>query len=183
MDKFLSKITPEWALRAGLGAMYIYSGIDIVRHPTAWYWAVRPLFKWFPASMRASLSQPEIMNRYLLLQGIIEFILAFILLAWFLPKFWARWAAFITTLEFAAILLLVPIDAITFRDIGLLGGASALWIILSQSVFTIPTEKYETKSLKRVEHHLGKTPLTALGQADEPTVETFEEFMGTQSKE
>ena len=109
MNKFLSKITPEWALRAGLGAMYVYSGIDIIRHPTAWYWAVRPLLKWFPASVQANLGQPEMLNRYLVFQGIVELVLAILLLAWFLPKFLARWSALITTLEFAAILLLIPI--------------------------------------------------------------------------
>ncbi len=164
MNKPLSKLSPEWSLRTGLGAMYLYSGIDIIRHPTAWHWAVKPLLKWFPTSAQVALSQPEAMNRYLLSQGIVELALAFILLAWFLPKFWARWVALITTLEFVAILLLIPIDAITFRDIGLLGGALALWVILSRNVFIIPAEKPEPESSER--------------QAGEPTVETFEEFMG-----
>lgn len=172
MNKFLLKITPEWALRAGLGAMYVYSGIDIIRHPTAWHWAVRPLLKWFPTSIQASFGLPEVMNRYLLSQGIVELVLAFILLAWFLPKFWVRWVALITTLEFAGILLLIPIDAITFRDIGLLGGGLALWLLLSRKVFIISAEKHEPDGSKRVEHHAPDV------KPDGPTVETFEEFMG-----
>ncbi len=66
MRNFLNKITPEWALRAGLGVMYVYSGIDIVRHPTAWYWAVRPLFRWMPTAMQLALNKPEVINKYLL---------------------------------------------------------------------------------------------------------------------
>ena len=173
--KFLQRISPEWSLRLGLGALYVYSGVDMIRYPTAWHWAVRPLLKWFPASTQAALGQPEIINRYLLSQGVVELVLAFILLAWFLPKFWARWAALITTLEFTAILLLVPIDAIIFRDIGLLGGSLALWIILSRDVFIIPAEKHEPEGSKRVEHHAPDV------KPGEPTVETFEEFMGTHS--
>src|SRR3989338_7019922 len=118
MNKFLSKLTPEWALRAVLGVMYLYSGIDIVRHPTAWYWAVRPIFKWFPAGMQASLTQPAFMKKFLVSQGIIELIFAIILLAWFLPKKYVKWVAGFTALEMAAILLLIPIDAVTFRDFG-----------------------------------------------------------------
>ena len=171
MNKLLLKLTPEWALRGGFGIMYVYSSVDIIRHPTSWYWAVRPLLKWFPASIQANLGQPEILNRYLVLQGIIELVLAFVLLAWFLPKFLAHWAAFITILEFAGILLLIPVDAITFRDIGLLGAALALWHLLEKDLFIIPDEKHEPKDSKRVAHH----PEVKSG---EPVVETFDQFMG-----
>ena len=172
MNKFLSRLTPEWSLRLGLGLMYVYSGIDILRHPTAWHWAVRPLLKWFPASIQATLSQSEVMNRYLLLQGIVELVLAVILLAWFLPKFWVSRAAFITILEFAGILLLIPVDAITFRDIGLLGAALALWHLLKKDVLITSVEKYAPEGLKRVVDHTDVKP-------GEPKVETFDEFMGT----
>lgn len=162
MNKLLQKITPEWALRAGLGIMYVYSGIDILRHPTAWHWAIRPLLKWFPTAMQTNLGRPEVMNQYLIFQGIGELILAFLLLAWFLPKYLARWAALITTLEFAAILLLVPIDAITFRDIGLLGAALTLYLILLRGKVEVLDEKHESDGEK---------------QAGQPLVETFDEYM------
>ena len=88
MNKIISKFSPEWALRVGLGAMYVYSGIDIIRHPTSWFWAVRPLLKWLPSSIQASSGISEVMTKYLIFQGIGELVLAFLILAWFLPKSW-----------------------------------------------------------------------------------------------
>lgn len=167
MPKFLSRLTPEWALRAGLGVMYAYSGVDLWRHPTAWYWAVRPLLGWFPASWQASLGTPEAMSRYLVGQGVGELILAAILLAWFTPKLLVRWAALLTTLEFAAILLLIPIDAITFRDFGLLGAGWALFLLLrggdenKSGLSTMPSRPVPAKKL-----------------GEGLVVETFDQFMG-----
>lgn len=178
MSKLLNKLTPEWALRIGLGAMYVYSGVDIIRHPTSWFWAVRPLFKWFPASMQASLGTPAVMTKYLIFQGIGELILALLLLGWFLPKYLVKWAALASVLEFAGILILIPIDAITFRDIGLLGAFVALWLMLMRGSFDIPSEQHEPGGLKRAEHHdkpaEPKKPIIP----GEPVVETFDEFMG-----
>lgn len=128
---FTRKINPQWPLRLGLGFMFLYSGLDIIRHPTAWYWALRPLIKLAPESLVATISNPAFLNKYLLFQGSAELILAFVFLAWFLPKNFAKWAAAIASLEMAAILIIVPIDAITFRDIGLLGAAFTLFVILS----------------------------------------------------
>src|SRR3989338_6891518 len=168
MNKFLSKLTPEWALRAGLGVMYLYSGIDIVRHPTAWFWAVRPIFKWFPTGMQTTLGQPAFMKKFLMSQGAIEIIFAVVLLAWFLPKKYAKWVAALTTLEMATILLIIPIDAVTFRDFGLLGGGLALFLILnggfksSNGSSTMFQTKVEQKPIKE----------------GEPLVQTFDEFIG-----
>lgn len=167
MNKFLLKITPEGALRVGLGVMYVYSGTDILRHPTAWYWAVRPLLGWFPVSWQASLGTPETMSRYLVGQGVGELILAAILLAWFMPKFLVRGVALLTTLEFVAILLLIPIDAITFRDFGLLGAGWALFLILrgghenKSASLTVPSQSVPEKK-----------------SGEGLTVETFDQFMG-----
>src|SRR3989338_7025195 len=111
--------------------MYLYSGMDILRHPTAWFWAVRPIFKWFPSGMQTSLTQPDFMKKFLMSQGVLEIIFAVILLAWFLPKKYVKWVAGLTALEMAGILFLVPIDAVTFRDFGLLGGALALFLFLN----------------------------------------------------
>lgn len=131
MTNFIKKINPEWPLRLSLGLMYLYSGMDIIRHPTAWYWAIRPVIKLAPVSFQALLGSQGFLNKYLVFQGAIELILAFLLLAWFLPKKIVKFAAFLTSLEMAAILIFIPIDSITFRDIGLLGAAFTLFIILS----------------------------------------------------
>lgn len=181
LNKYLSKLTPEWALRVGLGAMYVYSGIDIIRHPTSWFWAVRPLLKWLPGSMQASLGVPEVMTKYLFFQGIGELVLAALFLAWFLPKYLVKWAALLSVLEFAGILILLPIDAITFRDIGLLGAFIALWLMLMRGNFDIPAEQHEPGGLQRAEHHDEPKKSIREGlpaQAGEPLVQTFDEFIG-----
>lgn len=170
MNKFLSKITSEWSLRVGLGVMYLYSGIDIVRHPTAWFWAVRPILKWFPASMQATLGQPDFMKKFLISQGIIEIIFAIILLAWFLPKKYARWVAGLTTLEMAGILFLIPIDAVTFRDFGLLGAGLALFLILNGGLKVSPSASNAPMPQNKIENKPTKE--------GEPLVQTFDQFIG-----
>lgn len=170
MNKFLSKLTPEWSLRAGLGAMYLYSGLDIVRHPTAWFWAVRPIFKWFPASMQASLTQPAFMKKFLLSQGVVEVVFAVVLLAWFLPKKYAKWVAGLTALEMAGILLLIPVDAVTFRDFGLLGAGLALFLILNGG-FKASSVNSSSVSQSKIEQKPVKE--------GEPLVQTFDQFIGT----
>lgn len=124
--KSLQKISPELSLRLGLGIMYLYSGIDLIRHPTAWHWAVRPL----PAAIQNFIHTQIGINRYLVIQGVGELVLAFILLAWFLPKRWVYAVSVLAALEMALILTFITIDAVTFRDIGLLGAACALALLM-----------------------------------------------------
>ena len=104
--------------------MYVYSGADIIRHPSAWYWAVRQL----PDALEKILTLFGI-NAFLFMQGIGEVFLAFLFLAWFLPRKFVQIAAGISAVEMGVILLLVGLDSITFRDIGLLGAAVALVIM------------------------------------------------------
>ena len=113
--------------------MYVYSGVDIVIHPTAWFWAVRPLFRFLPLAMQIQFTTSAFMSYFLMIQGWIELLFAIILLAWFLPKKFAKWVAGLTALEMAGILAIIPIDAVTFRDFGLLGAAFALFILLNNS--------------------------------------------------
>ncbi len=165
--RFFVKLTPEWALRGGLGIMYIYSGIDILRHPTAWFWALKPIFKWFPASIQAGLAQSAFMKKFLMFQGTVEVILALILLAWFLPKKYAKLVAALITLEMVGILFLIPIDAVTFRDFGLFGAGLALFLILSDGFQQVSTSVLSKQA----------RPVKNKPQAGESVVETFEEFM------
>ena len=69
---------------------------------------------------------------YLRLQGVGEFIIGLLFLAWFSGKLGVKIATVLATLEMALIVLVVGIDPITFRDIGLLGAASALLILSFQ---------------------------------------------------
>ncbi len=178
MNKFLSKLTPEWALRVGLGAMYVYSGVDIIRHPNAWFWAVRPLFTWFPANMQLALTKPEVMSKYLVFQGIGELVLALMLLGWFIPKYLVKWSVALSVLEFAVILILIPIDAITFRDIGLLGAFIALWLMLMRGNYDIPSEQHEPGGMSRAEHHDEAQAPKMVAKEGEPLVQTFDQFIG-----
>src|SRR3989338_11232970 len=148
--------------------MYLYSGMDILRHPTGWYWAVRPIFKWFPAGMQTSLTQPDFMKKFLMSQGVLEIIFAVILLAWFLPKKYAKWVAGLTALEMAGILFLIPIDAVTFRDFGLLGGGLALFLILrgDSNFIKVKPSVGQNSSFPKPEIKLGEGPV----------VKTFDQF-------
>lgn len=133
MNSALAKLNPILVLRVTLGLMYLYSGIDIVRHPTGWYWAIRSL----PAFFQYIINNQIGINNYLLIQGTGEILLALIFFAWFLPRIILQLAALFSTIEMVAILLFVGIDAVTFRDIGLLGGAVALFIMACSDSFPV----------------------------------------------
>lgn len=119
----IEKISPIWPLRLGLGLMYIYSGYDLFYHAPSWLWAV-PV--WFSQLLTQIIS----VESYLRIQGAGEFILGLLFLAWFSGKWGVRAAAISASLEMALILLFTGIDAITFRDIGVLGAALALVILV-----------------------------------------------------
>lgn len=121
------KFNAEWALRLSLGAMYLYSGIDIVRHPNAWTWAVRNL----PMFINEPISRFGV-EKFLYIQGIGEIILAVLLLGWFIPKKIIKYIGLLSALEMTAIVFLVGVDAVTFRDIGLIGAGLALFLIWRQ---------------------------------------------------
>ena len=119
------KYIPEWALRLGFGFMFLYSGIDLIRYPTGWYWAVRPL----PWVIQNIINTQIGLDRYLQMQGLVELLFAFVFFAWFLPRFLLKTVSMFVAIEMAVILLLVGIIGDSFRDIGLLGGAIALFLM------------------------------------------------------
>lgn len=118
----LKKVSPEWALRIGLGIMYLYSGYDLFVKPYHWYGFVP---QWFSQMV----TQITAVDNYLRIQGIGEALIGVLLLAWFLPRVFVRIASLLTIFEMGLILLFVGIDPITFRDIGLLGAALALVVL------------------------------------------------------
>ena len=123
MNKFL-KINPEWFLRLGLGGVYLYTSVDIFRHPTGWYWAIRPL----PQVFQNIINGIGVDN-YLMTQATGELIIALVLLAWFLPRRIVGIAGLLIALQMFSILALVGISLDTFRDIGLLGGGLTLFAL------------------------------------------------------
>lgn len=121
------KFTPVWALRISSGIMYVYSGYDIFMHPKSWYWAIRPL----PAIIENPINAFGI-DLFLQIQGIVEIIFGLIFLLWFVPTIFVKIAALFNAIEMFLILLLVGVDAVTFRDIGLVGNGIALYLLLSR---------------------------------------------------
>lgn len=123
------KISPEWSLRIAIGAMYLYSGQDIFLHPRGWTWAL-------PYWTQQLITSIMPLDAYLRIQGAVEILMALVLLAWFLKPAVVKWAALLSALEMAGILILAfaPFKEanflFTFRDIGLLGGSLALAILL-----------------------------------------------------
>jgi len=120
--RFLRKISPEWALRIGLGLMYLYSGYDLIANPQHWYGFV-------PKWLYQVVTQISSIEAYLRLQGAIELTIGVLFLAWFWGRWGVRIASIVTLTEMVLIMIFVGIDPITFRDIGLLGGVLALLII------------------------------------------------------
>jgi len=121
----LEKINPEIPLRTGLGLMYLYSGYDLMVNPSHWY-GFAP--QWFLDIVGLVLSQ----DAYLRMQGAGELIMGLILLAWFLPRGFVRVVSLLMIAEMTGILFLAGIDLITFRDLGLLGGALTLFLLVTR---------------------------------------------------
>ena len=118
----LLKIKPEWALRVGLGCMYLYSGVGLLRAPSSWYgfapvWVVDIWERIAPFDV------------FLRIQGAVELVIAALLLCWFLGRWGLRIGAVLATGEFAFILIFAGVDLVTFRDIGLLGATLALLVL------------------------------------------------------
>lgn len=101
-------------LRLGLAATYIYSGLDLILHPTAW---IVFLPAWFEELLPVSTIT------YLQFQGSVELLLA----AGFITGLGLRAVSFISALEMVAILLFYGFDGVTFRDLAILGGSLAVF--------------------------------------------------------
>lgn len=119
----LNRVSPEMPLRVGFGLMYFYSGYDLIVNPAHWYGFVP---QWFLGIVDIFLSQ----DVYLRLQGAGEFVMGLALLSWFLPRGIVRVVSLLAIVEMTGILFLAGIDTITFRDLGLLGGAVALFFLV-----------------------------------------------------
>ncbi len=124
---FFSKISPEWPLRIGLAATYLYSGWSIMTAPTSWTQFVPGWFK----GLVTPIMPLEVFMR---IQAAGELVFAIALLLWFLKPFFLKYVALLGGLEMAGILFFGSsgIDLITFRDLGLLGGFATLFLMFEQ---------------------------------------------------
>lgn len=101
-------------LRYGLALTYLFSGYDLITSPRSWSSFVP---YWF-----GNLLPVDVLT-FIQIQGVVEILIALA----FITGYFIRPAAFISALEMAAILILYGVDAVTFRDLAILGGSMALF--------------------------------------------------------
>ena len=99
--------------------MNLYSGFFLLTDPQRYY-------KYVPGWLDSFANLIASLDTYLRFQGIGEVLIALGLLGWFLPRWCVRIAAILLTAEMTLILLFVGVDAVTFRNMGLVGAALAL---------------------------------------------------------
>jgi hypothetical protein len=115
------RICPEWPLRLGCGGVNLYAGFFLLTDPARFYTYVP---SWLSNVANAVAS----IDAYLRLQGLGEVIIAIGMLGWFFPRWCVRVASTLLTVEMMLILLLVGVDTVMFRNIGILGAALSLLI-------------------------------------------------------
>ncbi|MGH9856723.1 MAG: hypothetical protein ACRD4B_02650 [Acidobacteriota bacterium] len=95
----------------GLGAVFLWIGLDILRHPNIW-------IGFMPQEAPFGLS------RQLALQasGVVNVILGVLLLL----RWWQKTVALVAALHLLGILVTQGINVVIIRDVGLLGAALAL---------------------------------------------------------
>lgn len=120
-----SRRSVEYCIRLGMGIMYLYSGVELLRDPTVWEFFI-------PDWLYTQLETMHAVPWFLRLQGIGELVLAIAFLAWFLPKSLVRIAALAAAFEMLVIVVSLGVDTATFRDIGLLGSLLALFVLLQK---------------------------------------------------
>lgn len=98
----------SWAL----GLVFLWIGVDILRHPDAW-------IGFLPQTIPFGLARETALK----LNGIFDIALG---AALFL-KFWPKISAFLAAVHIVTILITQKIDAVLIRDVGLLGMSLALF--------------------------------------------------------
>ena len=107
----------------GCGCVNLYAGFFLLTDPARFYPHV-------PGWLSRVANAVASVDVYLRLQGIGEVMIAIGLLGWFFPRWCVRVAATLLTVQMTLILIFSGVDAVTFRNIGLVGAALALLISL-----------------------------------------------------
>lgn len=102
-------------LRLGLAITFIWIGIMIVRDPVSWGAFLQP---WVIELL------PVPVNSLMLATGILDIVLGGLMLF----SWWVGLASLIASIHLALILATSGVDAVTVRDIGLLGASLALML-------------------------------------------------------
>ena len=123
----MTRIRTEWPLRLGCGFVNLYSGFFLLTDPIRYY-------KYVPGWLSHVANGVVSLDAYLRVQGIGEMMIAIGLLGWFFPRWCVRLAAMLFTVQMTVILIFAGVDAVTFRNIGLVGAALALLISLYEEI-------------------------------------------------
>lgn len=95
----------------GLGIVFLWIGLDILKHPTSWLGFV-------PPHLPLGLTRETALQ----LNGMLDVGLGILLIL----RWWQKLAAALAVLHIVGILALNGIDAVLIRDVGLLGAAFGL---------------------------------------------------------
>ena len=114
-------ITPELALRIGLGGVFFYAGVNSLLNPTSWIGYIPQWVEVVPFLSREAA---------LFAHGIFEVVLALLLFV----GFWKRLAGTLIFLSLAGILMFYGVDDVSFRDFGLLAAAYAFLLLVKQNL-------------------------------------------------
>jgi len=104
---------PHILMRVGLGIVFLWIGVDIVRTPDSW-------IGFLPQTLPLGLARETALQ----LNGFFDIVLGFLLISGRIPKF----AALLAGLHLAGIVIANGVDAITIRDVSLLTTALALFV-------------------------------------------------------
>ena len=122
----MNRLKPEFVLRLSLAAMYFYSGYSLLTSPRSWTQFVPFGFKEILGRINFPVAS------FIQVQGVGELFIATVFLLWFLPRRLVKWLALISTLEMGLILIFTGVNNVTFRDFGLLGASSALFLMYAR---------------------------------------------------
>ncbi|HVW23499.1 MAG TPA: MauE/DoxX family redox-associated membrane protein [Candidatus Saccharimonadales bacterium] len=107
--------TTAWLLQIGLAFVFIYAGVGSLTQPNVW-------LGYLPHFLVTQTQAHDILKLF----AVYELLLAI----WLLSGRWRRYAAVLSALTFLGIILAQPGDLlITFRDVGLLFTAAALFTL------------------------------------------------------
>ncbi len=104
---------PHILMRVGLGLVFLWIGIDIVRTPDSW-------IVFLPQVLPFGLTRETALQ----LTGAFDIILGLLLISGRIPKL----AALLAGLHLAGIVIANGVDAVTIRDVSLLATALALFV-------------------------------------------------------
>ncbi len=98
-------------LSAGLGAVFLWIGLDMLRHPDTW-------IGYLPANIPLDISRELALK----LNGIFDIVIGALLIM----RWWPKITASLAALHLIGILATQGVDAVIIRDVGLLGASLSL---------------------------------------------------------